>query len=407
MAAWPWQAKPGIHQKLAWCAWLTIMAFFAIASLATFWTAVRQRARPVRVTFFDRKEQLYLPDVQICLLDGNRGEPEDVTTRVRSRFVETDEIWEDHRGFEYMTKADENLWDLSPNKTIPYFYSLPRDSNDLPRKSKLDYTSQEFAVVLSQASPDENQTGYLSPFGVLEGDNSNQGSISGVVIGAFPYTACMTFFVSLCPKQRQDILSRAGAPIVLSLNGTGPNFKYFGVSIGQHDYGAPLYADGLDIVYQKANLNSTLNLVVTPRYNKPILSLFQLLRIEKLPVFSWYSYSLGSVLPTSNQGQPSRPGNETINFTFTLEISLSSKGVEHVVAQEPLFGVFGTIGGLWTYVPLLFGLLYAATPSELQPTWAWEKAACLVPSRCRKVLGKAKEETDVGKAEGTPGPEKV
>jgi hypothetical protein len=433
-------------------------------------------ARPIRVTFFDAEEKVYLPDIQICLVDdGNHGASEgDVTSQastssagedfvlsasrtamavadgqplpqkynitietslagihvkpgqdpkdedaeffysrscdpsvnvpvVRSQFWEQDENYTNYPGFEYVTKADEKLLSFGQRNTIPYFYSRPSNFSKFP--SRLDFTRQ----TINGHSNGFDYSGFLSPFGVIQ-RNDDANKDTGLVIGAFPTTGCLTFFTSLCPKQGQSFLSRQpGAPIVLTLTGTGPKFKYFGVSIGQHDYSKPFYAKDVNIVYQKAFLNSTLYLIVAPRYEKPILGLLELLKIGKPPVFSRYSYSQSSVLPTSDPGLPTKAGNEIVNFFFTLEVLLSPKGVEHVVAQDPLYAVLGTIGGLWNFViPFLYGLLYVATPKEeevLHPTKFLKSAIHLIPCRsCWQTIQKEEETTDVEKAEGISKP---
>lgn len=90
-------------------------------------------------------------------------------------------------------------------------------------------------------------------------------------------------------------------------------------------------------------------------------------------------------------------------FELNLIISISSKGIEFQLEQDPLLRLFAIFGGYWSLVPLFFGFIYLTkdAPAEFNGVILWlihgVKSCQWVPKTKGDTYGTASKQLSTGK----------
>jgi hypothetical protein len=456
--AFPWHVKGGKWQSLsAWVMFIVLLAgFFAACTLAVL-DAMELRKHPIIATYFDAKRNFTLPDIQVCLLQpADQGVRVSVPTSTGFYTTRTANTRRNkgggdgllppaynitintmYAGAEYFDSADG-----TSQQYLDYLASCPpvveqdtfRKKDNFQRftykrKSNLSdsvvndvpYLYKEYTGIVTpgvDTIPSLDFSAYISPPGdvsTTQEPDSPFGTVdiiaptsAAIMVGVDPDIACLTFFLSLCPAQRQD-LNRAFSPaFILGLNGSSRlNLTDLLISVGQVplqdplDTSAILYENNL---YQKVVKDSSSEFTFLQHIVKPIRNYFKSQSADDSD-FSLSSYTLGALLPASssvNVATGPQQGGVT-PFELNLTISISSKGIEFQLEQDPLLRLFAIFGGYWSLVPLFFGFIYLTkdAPAEVNGVILWlingVKSCQWVPKSKADTYGTASKQLSTGK----------
>lgn len=324
--AFPWHVKGGGWQSIsAWVIWILLLAgFFAACTLAIL-DAMELRKHPIIATYFDAKRNFTLPDIQVCLLQqADQGVEVSVPTSTGIYTTYTANTGRNKGGDVGLLPPAYNITintmyvgakyyysaDVSPEPYIGSLDSCPpvvehntfRKKDNFQRftyrrKSNLSESvvndvpylyreyvgavtpgvdtvpSLDFSAYISPPGAESTMQEPDSPFGTVD---INAPTSTAIMVGVDPDIACLTFFLSLCPAQRQD-LNRAFSPaFILGLNGSSRSkLTDLLVSVGQVplqdplDTSATLYENNL---YQKVVKDSSSEFTFLQHIVKPITS---------------------------------------------------------------------------------------------------------------------------------------
>ncbi|GAQ79109.1 hypothetical protein KFL_000240410 [Klebsormidium nitens] len=385
----PWDVEVSAGRRkvvAAWCFWVLLMLGYLGACTVAIVKAIELRRHPFITTYVDRGQKVLLPDVQVCIVDQTDYTGEIVSSFGRNASLEV--VPYDLSILKLAAGGDEVSWlpecppqfatDINrpyPGDPWPEVFSYTEkrmhgvslvDGDDSPGNPYLYSNVRNERLNFSGVMLDPQYS--LGPTKARNESTTGGEDNTKVVVGVDPRFACLTFYLSLCAPQAQENISSSLPAFVMELNGTGPPFSSFIVSVGQAPLQNPLFqaasepAGQRDFTLFAAPNSSSVSFSYVQTESEQLQSPFTgpfWYQKKEVRAFEKLSYTLGSILPESTPGTDFRDSNQSIvPFKLRLVMYISPQGVVHLKEQEPFLALIAFIGGLWSFVPLLFGLIY-------------------------------------------------